>query len=192
MHYLSACVLPFAWPRCAWDGFPQVGINVDNKPFRVYIYIFVHVFVHVSLLCILFLILGYTDYHQRLHAFIVSGDGNRTSLTYTNTGLFEPIVATFDDSLQSPSLCGADYECCNVLVTSNADRLIRVVLLPLELGIGIVSFSCSDSLVFCEKFLLPQNEPNCTYVHFVNEVIGYCLEVDPPRIRAFRIYTLIS
>ena len=137
------------------------------------------------------MILGYTDYHQRLHAFVVSGDGNRTSLTYTNTGLFEPIVATFDDSLQSPSLCGANYEGCNVLVTSNADGLIRVVLLPLELGIGMVSFNYSlpnDSLVFREKFLLPQNEPNCTYVYFVNEVIGYCLEIDPPRIRAFRIY----
>ena len=109
---------------------------------------------------------------------------------YTNTGTSEPTVTTFENSLPSPSLCGADYKRCNALVTSNTDETIRVMMFPLDSGIGLVSFDYStldDSLVYQDQFLLPQNEPNCTFVYFVEELIGYCLDLDSPKIRAFLI-----
>ena len=107
-----------------------------------------------------------------------------------NTGTSEPIVASFENSLPSLSLCGADYERCNALITSNADETIRVVMFPLDSGIALVSFNYStlnDSLVYRGKFLLPQNEPNCTFIYFVEELIGYCLDLNFPEIRAFEI-----
>ena len=99
-------------------------------------------------------------------------------------------MTTFENSLPSPSLCGADYERCNALVTSNADETIRVVMFPLDSGIGLVSFDYStfnDSLVYRDQFLLLRNEPNCTFVYFVEELIGYCLDLNSPKIRAFLI-----
>ena len=99
-------------------------------------------------------------------------------------------MATFENSLLPSSLCGAEYDRCDILITSNADKSIQVVLLPLESGIGMVSFNYfmhNDSLSFRERFLLQQNMPDCTFVFFIEELIGYCLEPDPAKIRAFRI-----
>ena len=107
-----------------------------------------------------------------------------------NTGASEPIVVTFENSLPTPSLCGADYARCNALVTSNADETIRVVMFPLDSGIGLVSFDYStrnDTLVYRDQFLLLQNKPNCSFIYFVEELIGYCLDLNLPKIRAFLI-----
>ena len=130
---------------------------------------------------------------KRVHSLIIRNDTNTTALIYMNTGAdFEPIVATFENSLPPLSLCGADNDRCNILVTSNADKSIRVVLLPLESGIGLVSFDFStldDSLVYRDQFLVSQGIPDCTFVFFVEElhVIGYCLKSEPAKLYAFRI-----
>ena len=133
----------------------------------------------------------HTESLQRLHIFTISGDISTTRLTYTNTGTeSDPVVVTFESSLPPSLLCGADYDRCNILITSNTDESIRVVLLPLESGIGMVSFNYfthDDSLSFHEQFVLLHSEPNCTFVYFVDELIGYCLELDPAVIRAFQI-----
>ena len=99
-------------------------------------------------------------------------------------------MTTFENSLPSPSLCGADYARCNALVTSNTNETIRVVMFSVDSGIGLVLFDYStlnDSLVYRDQFLLPQNEPNYTFVYFVEELIGYCLDLNSPEIRAFLI-----
>ena len=134
---------------------------------------------------------------QRLHTFTVSSDtndGSRTSLTYVNTHSSNHIVATFEDPLPSPLLCGTSYDRCNVVVTSNAQKTITVVMFPLDSGIGVVSFDYSshnDTLTYRDQFLLPQNLPNCTFIHFVElvnaRVLGYCVELYPPRIHAFKV-----
>ena len=130
---------------------------------------------------------------KRVHSLIIRNDTNTTALIYMNTGAdFEPIVATFENSLPPLSLCGADNDRCNILVTSNADKSIRVVLLPLESGIGLVSFDFStldDSLVYRDQFLVSQGIPDCTFVFFVEElhIIGYCLKSEPAKLYAFRI-----
>ena len=110
-----------------------------------------------------------------------------------NTGtVSEPIVATFENLLLPPkSLCGEDSERCNSIISSNADGTIQVVLFPVNLGVALVSFnyfSHDDTFAYRDKYLLPKNIPDCTFVFFIEELIGYCLEVKPPRIRAFRIY----
>jgi hypothetical protein len=102
-------------------------------------------------------------------------------------------VAKFENSLPPLSLCGADNDRCNILVTSNTDKSIRVVLLPLESGIGLVSFNYSaldDSLIYRDQFLISQSVPDCTFVFFVEErnVIGYCLESEPAKLHAFRVW----
>ena len=131
---------------------------------------------------------------KRVHSLIIKNDTNTTAVIYMNTGAdFEPIVATFENSLPPLSLCGANNDRCNILVTSNADKLIRVVLLPLESGIGLVSFDFStldDSLVYRDQFLVSQGIPDCTFVFFVEElqvIIGYCLKSEPAKLYAFRI-----
>ena len=131
---------------------------------------------------------------KRVHSLIIKNDTNTTAVIYMNTGAdFEPIVATFENSLPPLSLCGADNDRCNILVTSNADKSIRVVLLPLESGIGLVSFDFStldDSLVYRDQFLVSQGIPDCTFVFFVEElqvIIGYCLKSEPAKLYAFRI-----
>ena len=150
---------------------------------------------HVLAPFLFLLISGDAEFRQkRVHSLIISNDANTTALIYTNTGAdFEPIVATFENSLPPLSLCGADNDRCNILVTSNTDKSIRVVLLPLESGIGLVSFDSStlnDSLIYRDQFLVSQGIPDCTFVFFVEElqvIIGYCLEFEPAKLYAFRI-----
>ena len=115
------------------------------------------------------------------------------NLTYTNTGAeSEPIVATFENSqLPSQTICGGKYERCNSIISSNADGTIRVVLFPVDMGVALVSFnyvSHDGTFAYRDQYLLPQNTPDCTFVFFIEKLFGYCLEVNPPRIRAFRIY----
>ena len=127
---------------------------------------------------------------MRLHTFIVSDDTHGTSLTYMNTGGSEPVVVTFDNALPSPLYCGAGYERCNALVTSNTDESIQIAMFPQDSGIGLVSFNYfthNDSLVYRDQFLLLQNDPNCTFVYFVDELIGYCLDLHLHQIRAFLV-----
>ena len=112
-----------------------------------------------------------------------------------NTHASEPVVAMFEDSLPSPLLCGTNYDHCNAVVTSNAQDTIRVVVFPLDTGIGLVSFNYStrdDTLTYRDHFLLLQNVPDCTFIHFIVlvnvEIIGYCVELHPPKIRAFKVH----
>ena len=141
---------------------------------------------------------GRTEVCQRLHTFIISSDTNdtnRTSLTYMSMHSSEPVVITFEDPLPSPLLCGTNYDRCNAVVTSNTQETIRIVVFPLDTGIGLVSFNYStrdDTLIYRDHFLLPQNVPDCTFIHFVVlvnvEIIGYCVELHPSKIRAFKIH----
>ena len=69
--------------------------------------------------------------------------------------------------------------------------MIQVVVFPLDPGIGLVSFNrfaLDDSLVHREEFLLPNHVPGCTFVYFTEESIAYCLELNPPNIRAVTLY----
>lgn len=100
----------------------------------------------------------------------------------------EPIVTTFDDHLPSLTYCGS---VCNVVIISSTDGMIRVLVFPLDSGIGLVSFdyfALDDSFIYREKFLLPNHVPGCTFVYFTEELIAYCLEFQPPRVRAVTLY----
>lgn len=129
---------------------------------------------------------------QRLHTFIISQDANITYLTYGNTG-GDSEVATFENLLlPSRTICGDKYERCNAIIASNAGRTIRVVLFPVEMGVALVSFDYSnhnDTFVYRDQYVLPNSIPDCTFVFFIEDLIGYCLEAKTSyRISAFRIY----
>ena len=92
-------------------------------------------------------------------------------------------LTTFRDHyLPPPSICGSNYERCNIHITSNYDRTIRVAIFPLNTGIGLVSYNhlyAKDTLVFREQFVLSQT---CAYMYFTQtqEVVGYCLDLSGP------------
>ena len=104
----------------------------------------------------------------------------------------EPIVATFENSqLPSPTICGDKYERCNSIITSNAGGTIHVVLFPVNSGVALVSFNYAghyDTFTYRDQYLLLKNTPDCIFFFFIENLIGYCLDVNNPRVSAFRIY----
>jgi hypothetical protein len=132
---------------------------------------------------------------QRQHAFIISQDATSTYLTYGNTG-GEPIVATFEN-LQLPSqvICGDKYERCNSIIASNVDGMVCVVIFPVDMGVALVSFDYSsrdDTFTNRDQYVLPNSVPDCTFIFFIEDLIGYCLEIGTLRISAFRIHVDFS
>ena len=131
---------------------------------------------------------------ERLHLFIISNDTNGTALTYKNTHTTEVSLTTFDDYLPSSLICGNDYRRCNVHVTSNSDETIRVVIFPLNSGIGLASYdhlTPNDTLVYRDKLLLIQEIQSCTFVYFTESqglLFGYCLDLsDDNMIHALQV-----
>ena len=105
------------------------------------------------------------------------------------------MVVTFENLLlPSQTLCGDTYERCNAIIASNA--AVRVVLFPVDMGVALASFDYSnldDTFVYREQYILPNSIPDCTFVFFIEDLIGYCLEAKIPyRIIAFRIYVDFS
>ena len=107
-----------------------------------------------------------------------------TVIMYKNSQSFEVSVVTFRGHYLPPlSICGNDYKRCNLHITSNNDKSIRVAIFPLSSGIGLVSYNyldTNDTLVYREQFVLTQAFPNCTYMYFIGqtrEMVGYCLDL---------------
>ena len=106
-----------------------------------------------------------------------NSQSSEVSLSVDESGLS---LTTFRDHyLPPPSICGSNYERCNVHITSNYDKTIRVAIFPLSTGIGLVSYDhlyAEDTLVFREQFVLSQT---CAYMYFTQtqEVVGYCLDL---------------
>ena len=107
------------------------------------------------------------------------------------------MVVTFENLLlPSRTLCGDKYERCNAIIASNVGRTVRVVLFPVDMGVALASFDYSnldDTFVYREQYILPNSIPDCTFVFFIEDLIGYCLEAKTSyRIIAFRIYVDFS
>ena len=105
------------------------------------------------------------------------------------------MVVTFENLLlPSQTLCGDTYERCNAIVASNA--AVRVVVFPVDMGVALALFDSNnidDTFVYREQYILPNSIPDCTFVFFIEDLIGYCLEAKIPyRISAFRIYVDFS
>ena len=121
---------------------------------------------------------------ERLHVFTANSHSGVTTIKYRNLQSSVVSTAVFqDNSLPLPAICGESYKRCNLHITSNYDGSIRVVIFPLNSGIGLVSYDyldTSDTLVYREQFVLTQTFPDCTYMHFTEtrQVVGYCLDLN--------------
>ena len=118
---------------------------------------------------------------ERVHVITINSFTDMIMVKYKYSQDSEVLMTTFQGNLLPPlSICGDGYKRCNLHITSNYDGSIRVVVIPLSSGIGLVSYNyldTSDTLVYREHFVLTQTSPNCTYMYFTEtrEVVGYCL-----------------
>ena len=130
----------------------------------------------------------------RGHIFLLSNDTTGVTLTYINTHTTESISVTFEGCyLPPPSVCGERNGRCGMSSVFSADGNTLIAAVPLNVGIGLVSFQSIDgSFQFREKLFLSQktNSDNCTLAFIVPyrhpqqlpQFIGYCVDLPNNRL----------
>ena len=133
---------------------------------------------------------------EQFHVITVNSLTDGVSVKYRDSqGSVVSTTILQGHNLPPLSVCGDGYKRCNLHITSNYDGSIRVAVLPLSSGIGLVSYNynmysdTSDTLVYREQFVLTQAFPSCTYMYFTQtrEVVGYCLDLSGERLYSLRI-----